>query len=313
MQQAQKIKRIKKRRIKRRIKKSIFSTKARRAQLRRFLCAIQTKLKKGTRAAANRKEAIKEEYRRWKIIKLVDIEQQLKALVGEKAEFWGVQRPVLKAIIHYKSPVVAIIGTGGGKSVLFILPASCSTGVTVVVVLLVSLQEDIKSRCNKAGISCAQVVLVTPESAVGEAFSNFINRQRLMGQLDRIVINKYHVILDLVGGWRSRILALRNLVIIETQLEEDAVVELVESLKQKHAGGQVIIYCDTVKKTIRLAEVLECVCFHRNVGSSKEKSELVKQLTKGQQQVFTATNALGLDKRGVVHEQDFGEDVEEEI
>ncbi|KAF2818025.1 uncharacterized protein BDZ99DRAFT_470947 [Mytilinidion resinicola] len=35
----------------------------------------------GTRAAADRKEAIKEEYRRWKIIRLVDIEQQLKALV----------------------------------------------------------------------------------------------------------------------------------------------------------------------------------------------------------------------------------------
>ncbi|KAF2801259.1 P-loop containing nucleoside triphosphate hydrolase protein, partial [Mytilinidion resinicola] len=81
------------------------------------------------------------------------------------------------------------------------------------------------------------------------------------------------------------------------QQEEDAVVKLVESLKQKHAGGQVIIYCNTVKKTIRLAEVLECVCFHRNIGSSKEKSEL---------QVFTATNALGLGInapiiRAVVH------------
>ncbi|KAF2805010.1 uncharacterized protein BDZ99DRAFT_397115, partial [Mytilinidion resinicola] len=64
----------------------------------------------------------------------------------------------------------------------------------------------------------AQVVLVTPESAVREVFSNFINRQRLIERLDRIIINKCHVILDLVGGWRSRILALRNLVIIETQL-----------------------------------------------------------------------------------------------
>ncbi|KAF2805012.1 P-loop containing nucleoside triphosphate hydrolase protein [Mytilinidion resinicola] len=232
--------------------------------------------------------------------------------------------------MHYKSPVVAIIGIGRGKSVLFMLPALCSTGVTVVVVLL------------------AQVVLVTPESAVRKAFGNFINRQQSIGRLDRIVINKCHVILDLVGGWRSRILALRNLVIIETQLEEDAVVKLVESLKQKHAGGQVIVYYDTVKKTIRLAEVLECVCFHRNVGSSKKKSELVKQLTKGRQQVFTATNVLGLginapiiravvhvgtirkmrhyaqesgragrdgrkNKRGVVYKQDFGEDVKEEI
>lgn len=42
----------------------------------------------------------------------------------------------------------------------------------------------------------AQVVLVTPESAVGEAFGQFINRQRAMGRLDRIVVDECHVILD---------------------------------------------------------------------------------------------------------------------
>ncbi|KAF2726598.1 hypothetical protein EJ04DRAFT_598889, partial [Polyplosphaeria fusca] len=39
--------------------------------------------------------------------------------------------------------------------------------------------------------------------------------------------------------------------------------------------GQIIVYCDTVDRTKQLAEVLGCVCYHRN-------------------QVFTATNALGL-------------------
>jgi superfamily II DNA helicase RecQ len=41
-----------------------------------------------------------------------------------------------------------IIGIGVGKSVLFILPASVSSGVTIVVVLLVVLRFDIKERCN---------------------------------------------------------------------------------------------------------------------------------------------------------------------
>jgi superfamily II DNA helicase RecQ len=41
--------------------------------------------------------------------------------------------------MQHKSPVVAIIGTGVGKSVLFMLPASISSGVTIVVVLLVAL------------------------------------------------------------------------------------------------------------------------------------------------------------------------------
>ena len=49
-----------------------------------------------------------------------------------------------------------------------------------------------------------------------------------------------------------------------------------------------------MKRTKQLAEVLKCVCFHRNVGTSQEKSQLLKQLTDNTQQVFTATNALGL-------------------
>jgi len=79
------------------------------------------------------------------------------------------------------------MGIGAGKSMLFMLPASCSTGVTVVVVPLISLRDNLKDRCDKAGIECvkwdsrkphewALVVLVTPESAVSEGFGDFINR-----------------------------------------------------------------------------------------------------------------------------------------
>ena len=88
--------------------------------------------------------------------------------------------------MQQKSPVVVIIGTGAGKSMTFMLPAACSTGVTIVVVPLVSLRGDLKDQCVKAGIECAEwesrkphewalVVLVTPESAVSKSFGNFIN------------------------------------------------------------------------------------------------------------------------------------------
>jgi superfamily II DNA helicase RecQ len=46
--------------------------------------------------------------------------------------------------MQYKSPVVAIISIGVGKSILFILLASVSSRVTIVVVLLVALRFDIK-------------------------------------------------------------------------------------------------------------------------------------------------------------------------
>jgi superfamily II DNA helicase RecQ len=360
------------------ITEGMFSTEAKRWALRRvslewhsFLqvpSAMEAKPKRGTRAAAARKEATEEEYRRWKMMRHVDVEEELRRMVGGQAQFRSVQRPALQAIMQHKSPVVAIMGTGAGKSILFMLPASVSSGVTVVVVPLVSLREDMKARCDKLGITCvewssrrphewAQVVLVTPESAVGEAFGHFINRQRAMGRLDRIVVDECHVVLDSLQGWRGQMLALRGLVTVETQMvyltatlrpseeqqfidlmglpgkeqcawfrgvtsrsnvqyqihaydmeeEEEAVSRLVEELKQKYPSpGQVIVYCDTVQKTVRLAEVLGCVCYHRNVGSSQEKKALVAQLTSGQQQVFTATNALGLGVdaptiRAVVH------------
>ena len=360
------------------ITESPFSTEAQRAGLRRvsiewhgfllFKSTLEVRAKKGTRAAQARREAIEEEIRRWRRMRLVDVQEQLEALIGKGAQFRDVQRVAIEAIMRQKSPVVVVMGTGAGKSMLFILPASCSTGVTVVVVPLISLRGDIKRRCEKAGIECvewdsrkphewASVVLVTPESAVSESFGNFMNRQRAMGRLERIVIDECHVVLDSTSGWRTRILGLRDLVKAETQLvyltatmrpgeqgefirlmglpakekcywfqgittrknvayqvrmydvkeEEEVVGKLVEEKKVKYPmPGQIIVYCDTVEKTERLATVLGCVCYHRRVGSRAEKSELVRQLTEGLQQVFTATNALGLGVdaptiRAVIH------------
>lgn len=52
--------------------------------------------------------------------------------------------------------------------------------------------------------------------------------------------------------------------------------------------SQIIVYCDTVAKTVRFAKVSGYVCYHRQVGSRGEKEELVRELTEGRQQTFTA-------------------------
>jgi superfamily II DNA helicase RecQ len=61
-------------------------------------------------------------------------------------------------------------------------------------------------------------MFVTPEAAVSEAFRQYINRQRAIGRLDWIVVDECHVVLDSLDGFRSRMLALRNLVQAETQM-----------------------------------------------------------------------------------------------
>jgi superfamily II DNA helicase RecQ len=218
---------------------SPFSVQARRAAFRRvsiawhrfllFDSTLSTLPKEGSVAAVARKEAVEEEYRRWKRMRNTDIQASLERLQGKGAKFQGCQQPVIEAIMQQKSPVVAIMGTGMGKSLMFMLPALTSTGVTVVVVPILALKSNLKDRCIKAGIDCvewdsqrphewATVVLVVPELAVSAPFEAFINRQRAMGRLDRVVVDECHIVLESTKGWRTRVLKLRNLVKAETQL-----------------------------------------------------------------------------------------------
>jgi superfamily II DNA helicase RecQ len=44
-----------------------------------------------------------------------------------------------------------------------------------------------------------------------------------------------------------------------------------------------------------MAGELGGVCYYCKVGSVEDKKEIVRQLTSGQQQVFIATNVLGLE------------------
>jgi len=63
----------------------------------------------------------------------------------------------MHAIITGQSPIVSIIATGQGKSMLFMLPAYCvNKGTTIVIIPLCSLQEDLKRQCKEARIKCVQ-------------------------------------------------------------------------------------------------------------------------------------------------------------
>ena len=140
---------------------------------------------------------------RWERLRKMDAAKQLQQMVGTAATFRSVQKEAIEAIVGGESPVVAVMPTGAGKSMLFMLLAWAEQGgTTIVVVPLIALRGDMKQRCKKLGISCAvwesqrppdaaAIVLVTPESAVTQAFATFMNRLRATRQLDRIE-----------GGWR---------------------------------------------------------------------------------------------------------------
>lgn len=95
-------------------------------------------------------------WHRWQQMRGIDVDGQLKQMYGPQAQFRGKQREALELIVSGHPRIVVVMRTGGGKSLLFQLPAAASTdGVTIVVMPKVMLQEDMATRCRKEGIRCA--------------------------------------------------------------------------------------------------------------------------------------------------------------
>jgi superfamily II DNA helicase RecQ len=122
----------------------------------------------------------------------IDIDVELVRLYGNAdAGFRGIQEVALQAIIHGdKAFILVIMPTGGGKSLLFMLLAAASRyGVTIVIVPMVALRQDMCEHSNKKGIPCvewdgkrppyhARIILATPESAVTSVFGRFVEEKK---------------------------------------------------------------------------------------------------------------------------------------
>jgi RecQ family ATP-dependent DNA helicase len=156
------------------------------------------------------------EIRQWKRRRELDMSAELQRFMGPTAAFRGRQTEAIQAIMQGRRPIVVIMGTGCGKSLLFMLPASIAgEGTTIVVVPLVSLRGDLLGRCQALGIDSvewnaeqpnltASLVFVTPESAVSKGFTSYVSRLRREHRLDRIVIDECHTVLKTSMSFRKR-------------------------------------------------------------------------------------------------------------
>jgi superfamily II DNA helicase RecQ len=76
-------------------------------------------------------------------------------MIGKTAEFRGVQKEAVAAMVAGESPVVAVMPIERGKSLLFMLLAwAKQSGTTVVIVPLIALRGDMMRQCQLLGISC---------------------------------------------------------------------------------------------------------------------------------------------------------------
>jgi superfamily II DNA helicase RecQ len=143
----------------------------------------------GKRRAEQWEEAqSKAQQARFKRLCNMDIRGQLQQMIGKEVQFHGIQELVIQAIMQGELPIIQITGTGGSKSLSFMLPAFCLQGrVMIMVVLLVVLKGDLLCQYKEAQINvevwaagkaaqAASIILVTPESATTKGFWEFINQ-----------------------------------------------------------------------------------------------------------------------------------------
>ena len=149
------------------------------------------------------------------------IEERLESVLGTMFGASGRwrsngQKEGLRNVLEGVSPLVVILPTGGGKSLLFMGPAKLPnagiillhwlliTGTTVVITPLVALANNMLDRCRDAGIDSyiwgktkvkpwwARVILVVADSAMSSTCARFILNIQLAKRLDRIFLDEAH-------------------------------------------------------------------------------------------------------------------------
>ena len=139
--------------------------------------------------------------------------RELHGMMGDGALFKSpAQACLVELCARRENDVLAILGTGQGKSLAFMLNAFRRGEVgmaTIVVVPLLSLQQDLGWRMKEKGIRtlswCArkrnisidesiQVVLVVTETAASEAFINWMLKQSEQGRIARIAFDEAHCV-----------------------------------------------------------------------------------------------------------------------
>ena len=105
-------------------------------------------------------------------------------------EFRPGQREVISAVLSGRN-TLAVMPTGGGKSLCYQIPALLNPGVTIVVSPLISLMKDQVDALHQNGIEAAAINSTTPRNEV-----NPILRQAYEGKLKLIYVTPERLNMD---------------------------------------------------------------------------------------------------------------------
>jgi len=128
----------------------------------------------------------------------------------DDARFKSIQQAeATRETLKRDSDLLVILPTGGGKTLVYLLPIFIEQDMTMVVVVpFVALVDQVEEECKKAGISCqiwekegfssgkTQVIIVGVEHAILPEFHNVLIQLESTNRLARIVIDECHTLVS---------------------------------------------------------------------------------------------------------------------
>lgn len=132
------------------------------------------------------------------------------------------QHEAMQSILQddQRTPLVVILPTGGGKSLLFMAP-SCleDAGVTIVIVPFRALINNLVETARNAGIDSiewrhgetdpATLIFISADKILGSGFLSYAELLREKGLLRRIFVDECHLTFT-ASDWRPRLVAVRS-------------------------------------------------------------------------------------------------------
>ncbi|KAK2667265.1 Helicase, C-terminal, partial [Fusarium oxysporum f. sp. vasinfectum] len=267
---------------------------------------------------------VKEGHPPRKRAKVTSLEALQAGKIGEEA---------VRQAAAQQSPLVAVLPTGGGKSLVFMVPAMlASAGVTIVVAPYAELKRQLVQRCVDAGLDCKpwpearsswpRITLVSAEAAITDDFLQWAADLSVNGRLDRVVIDECHLTFTAAETYRSK---LRGLVLLRSlgcpfvfltgtlpplrQRDFEEAMQLQNPLYIRASSHRLNVrYAVLRAKCKALARQLDCHYYHalRDDSDSQfiaQRQEGFQAWLRGEAPYIVATAALGtgIDVAGIIH------------